>query len=96
MISVNIDVKKLDKTAFYTGEKGTYVNLTLIETPDSEYGHSHMVVQDLGKERREAGERGPILGNAKTFGDTPKPKAKASSTKKKEKDEDPFEDEVPF
>lgn len=92
MITLSVDVTKLDKTAFYKGKKGTYVNLTLIDTPDSEYGHSHMVVQDLGKERREAGEKGPILGNAKTFQSTSGSGAKKPSTLM----DDPFEDEVPF
>jgi len=67
MITGSIDVGKIDKTALYEGRKGKYLNITLIETPDSKYGSSHMIVQDIGKERREAGEKGPILGNCKTF-----------------------------
>ena len=42
-----------------------------------------MVTQDVGKERREAGEKGPILGNGKMLRDLPsrnKPQAQAQPT----------------
>ena len=67
-ISVSINVEKVNKDRFYQGKKGKYMNLVLIPTPDSEYGDDYMVVQDLGREAREAGEKGPVLGNAKFFG----------------------------
>lgn len=70
MIVVRIDVKKLLKQHFYEGEKGTYCELVLMENRDGEdqYGNSHMVVQGVTKEDREAGVKGPIVGNAKIFG----------------------------
>lgn len=67
MVRLSIDVSKIDKTALYQGAKGKYLDVTLLETPDSKYGNDYMAVQDIGKERREAGEKGAILGNAKTF-----------------------------
>ena len=70
MIRVKIDVTKIDKTKLFKGAKGTYLYLTLIENrngPD-QYGNDFMVVQDLGKEARERGEKGPILGNGKMIG----------------------------
>jgi len=69
MIRIKIDVTKLDKTAFFAGQKGTYADITLMENrggPDK-FGNDYMVVQDLGKERRLKGERGPILGNGKAY-----------------------------
>jgi len=69
-ISVKIDVTKIDKTAMFKGAKGTYIDVILLENRDGtdQYGNDYMVVQGLSKERREAGEKGPILGNAKVFG----------------------------
>jgi hypothetical protein len=67
MITLSINVKKLDKLRFIEGEKGTYCNLILIETPNSEYG-DYMVKQDMTKEERESGKDSPILGNAKIRG----------------------------
>jgi hypothetical protein len=80
MISAKIDVTKLDKSAFFKGAKGVYCDITIIEKP-SEYGDG-FIVQDLGKERRMAGEKGPIIGNWKevgTKGPTPVPARQESS-----------------
>jgi hypothetical protein len=71
MIRIKLNVSKIDKTALFEGKNGAkYLDLTLMENrngPD-QYGNTHMCVQDLGKERRLAGEKGPILGNGKTIG----------------------------
>jgi len=80
MISAKIDVTKLDKSAFFKGTKGVYCDITIIEKP-SEYGDG-FIVQDLGKERRMAGEKGPIIGNWKEVGTkspTPSPTRQESS-----------------
>ncbi len=76
MISVSIDVNKIDKSKIYKGEKGNYLKLVLFETPNGEYG-DFMVKQDQSKEEREAGNKMPILGNGKYLGDartTPGPR----------------------
>jgi hypothetical protein len=61
-----IDVTKIDKTALFKGDKGTYLDITIMlkDEPD-QYGNDGMVTQDIGKDRRDAGERGAILGNAR-------------------------------
>ena len=64
----NIDVTKLDKTAFHKGAKGTYTDLIFFENRDGQpdqYGNLGFVTQGISKERRDAGERGPIVGNFK-------------------------------
>jgi len=65
IIRVKIDVTKIDKSALFKGSKGTYLDLSLIPTTINLYGDNYMVTQDIGKDRRQAGEKGPILGNAK-------------------------------
>ena len=64
MIIAKINVNKIEKHRLYKGEKGTYLNVVLIETPDSEYS-DFMIVQEIPKEERRAGNQGVILGNAK-------------------------------
>jgi len=76
-ISINVNVKKVDKERFFEGKKGLYMDLVLFETPDSEYG-DYMV-----KQRGEKGENMPILGNGKYF----KPKDKGK--KKDDGDDEP-------
>ena len=75
MITLNIDVTKIDKDRLFKGKQGTYLDAVLIATPDSQYGHDYMIVQSTTKEEREAGQRGAILGNAKIFEDKPKEKS---------------------
>ena len=121
IISISIDVTLLDKDRLVTGKPQPrtngdgseimvapkYLDLTLIETPNSLYEHTHMVVQSLSKEERERGDKGPILGNAKTFGtdggrteDAPRvPSPLAGGTQAGEELKSnvmPVEDEIPF
>jgi hypothetical protein len=53
--------------AIYMTEKGASMDVTLMDNkngPD-DYGNDGFATLDLGKDRRLAGERGPILGNWK-------------------------------
>ena len=68
MLTAKINVSKIDKTKLFKGEKGTYLDLVLIETPNDQYGNDYVVVQGLTKADRDAGLRGAILGNAKIRG----------------------------
>ena len=66
-IRLKIDVKKIDKARLYVGKKGTYLDATLIATPDGKYGDDYMIVQSVSREDREAGVNGAIIGNAKNI-----------------------------
>lgn len=66
-IKIKIDVSKIDKTALFKGQKGTYLDAVLWPTPNNQYGDDWLIVQDLGKDRRE--EKGAIIGNAKNIPD---------------------------
>lgn len=67
IIRIKLTKEKLKQELFFKGTKGTYIDLTLLENKNGtdEYGNDFMCVQDVGKERRAAGEKGPIVGNAK-------------------------------
>jgi len=71
MKAVKINVSKIDKTALFEGKNGKYLDLVLWENRDGadQYGNDGFVTQDIGKARREAGEKGPIIGNWKELGD---------------------------
>ena len=70
MRTLRINVTRIDKSAIYEGKNGKYVDLVLFENKagDDQYGNLGFVTQDIGQERRLAGERGPILGNWKEIG----------------------------
>ena len=92
IVRLKIDVSKIDKAALYKGAKGTYLDATLfLDDEAGKYGDNGMISQDLGKERREAGEKGAIIGNGtiiKIMGDD-KPAAPDAA------DEDD-NDDIPF
>lgn len=94
-IKIKIDVTKIDKSAIFHGKKGKYLDAVIWPNKDGtgEYGDTHYIVQEISKERREAGERGPIIGNAtvpENMQET-KPAAKAQATANGMED-----DEIPF
>ena len=102
MIRIKIDVTKIDKSAIHVGAKGKYIDLTLMDNRDGtdQYGNDGFVIHDLGKERREAGEKGPILGNWKHVGQAAPPQqsahneAKANAYQPQTKEFD--DDNIPF
>ena len=65
MVKCKIDVQKIDKSHLYKTEKGNYLNVLLMENKGgkSKYGDDGFIIQGVSKEAREAGERGPIIGN---------------------------------
>ena len=72
VITISIDVTKLDKTRFkrvtkQNGQNAVYADIVLIPRPDDR-GNDYMVVQGVTKEEREQNIRGPILGNGKIMG----------------------------
>ena len=64
MISGRINVKKINKDRIYVGQKGSYLDFVMIETPNSQYGN-YMIVQSVSKEERLSGVKGEIIGNAR-------------------------------
>jgi len=68
LIKLNLNLDKIDKSLIYTSPKTKvkYLNLTVLlrDEPDK-YGNDGFIVQDVSKEQKEAGNKGPILGNAK-------------------------------
>mgnify|MGYP001049603280 CR=1 FL=1 len=68
-IRLKIDVSKIEKARLFKGQKGTYLDATcFIDLGDEDqYGNHGFIAQDVTKEEREAGTKGPILGNVKVF-----------------------------
>ena len=98
MQRLKIDVTKIDKAYLFKGKSGTYLDATLMdnrEGPD-QYGNDGFIVQDVGKENREKGIKGPIIGNWKHVGDKPaqpRPQQKPAQTQAEDCGDD---SEIPF
>ena len=86
---------------FVSDKGGIYLNVDIIEGKNGEdqYGNTHMITLDIGKDRRSAGEKGAILGNCKTLnfnsGNSPQSAAKSGKAPQSAADDDDF-DFVPF
>ena len=92
-ISLKIDVTKIEKERLYEGKKGKYLDATTFVDLDEldQYDNSGMITQDVSKEDKDAGVKGPILGNCKVFWKSDaKAKAKAPAPEKS------FDDDIPF
>lgn len=104
IIRVKIDVTKISKEHIYVGAKGKYIDITLLENRDGtdQYDNDFMCVQDLGKEARERGEKGPILGNGKFVGNRPtqtagpKPTRQPAATRPAPAATEELDEDVPF
>ena len=99
MIKLKINVSAITKSKLFRGEKGVYLDATLIETPNNQYGDDYMIVEDVTKEERLSGIKGPILGNAKIIGQPQQqaprkdPPQRAPSP---DSDVDGWDEDVPF
>ena len=70
VLRLSVDVTKLKKEAFYEGKKGTYVKLSLVETPDNEF-NTHVIFQDLGKDANGDYIKSEIVGGVKRWKEEP-------------------------
>jgi hypothetical protein len=103
LVSLKIDVTKIDKARLYKGQKGTYLDATvyLLDEPD-EYGNSGMITQSVSKEERESGVKGAILGNVKILKDfgtaeaKPEPKPAPKPVLSTPPPTSQYDDDLPF
>ena len=77
MITLSIDVTLIEKARLKdftrkNGKQAKFLDLVLIETPNSEYG-DFIVKQSISKEEKASGVQLPILGNGKIQGGRTQP-----------------------
>ena len=91
MISLSIKTEKIEKPHLIEGKNGKILSVVLFENRDGkgQYGDDGYAVQGVSKESREAGVRGPIVGNWRYIGQG----ATVTTSKPKQEVED---DSVPF
>ena len=69
-VNLSIDVKAIDKARLVAHTNGkTYLNMTAFIDPENpgQYGDHGMITQDVSKQEKDQGVKGPILGNVKVF-----------------------------
>jgi len=95
IITLKINVQLINKAKLYKGAKGTYLNCTMIDTPNSEYG-DYMIVEETTKDEREAGTKGTILGNGKIIRPKNEQPAQQQAFTQPAANTAPVEDDLPF
>ena len=86
----------IDSNGIFRGEKGLYCSITIHDRPD-DYGNEGFVSVDFGKDRRLAGEKGPILGNWKYIGQrSASQNGAASPSQTATADALDMDDDIPF
>jgi len=88
----SINVTRVLKEHIIAGKNGKYLGLAFFENdkPD-QYGNDGFVTQEISKEARESGEKGPILGNWKYAKKKPAPARKPEPPA-----DEPKDDDIPF
>jgi hypothetical protein len=101
-VSLKIDVSKIEKVRLFKGAKGTYLDATVfIDLADlDQYGNSGMITQDVSKDEKTQGVKGPILGNCKVFwsdaGQAPQHAPAPQQAPAAGGFDDDFSDDIPF
>jgi len=101
-IKLKINVTRILKEHLYEGKNGKYLDLVVWSNkngPD-QYGNTHFVCQELSKAARDAGEKGPIIGNLTLpVEETPPPRQAAPTRQQRQTtqhEQAEEEDEIPF
>jgi hypothetical protein len=94
-IAIKIDVKKIEKARLFQGKDAVYLDATMFVDTEKEgkYGDHGMITQDVSKEERAQGVKGPILGNAKIFYTAD---SDQSQPRQQPQNQQPPEDDIPF
>ena len=93
MKAIKIQLDKIDKTQIYVGKVHKFLDCTLHDNKNGkdEYGNDGYITQSISKEKRDAGERGAIIGNWKEVGNSaPKAQQELKPTAQADDDSIPF------
>ena len=103
-VSLKINVSEIEKGRLFAGKKGKYLDATVFIDLDNldQYDNSGMITQDVNKEEKANGIKGPILGNCKVFwkeGGNQQPQQQQSQPQQQpqaNQQDDSFDDSIPF
>ena len=100
LVTLKIDVTKIDKARLFKGSKGTYLDCQVfLEDNQDQYGNNGMITQAVSKEERQSGVKGAILGNAKIVWNEDRPTYNGGQTSKTTIEQAPPQDDmddIPF
>lgn len=91
-VSLKINVSMIEKARLFAGQKGKYLDATVfIDINDlDQYGNNGMITQDVSKDEKQQGVKGPILGNCKVFWNDQTPQHQPQSPQQQEQGFKPY------
>lgn len=97
IIAIKIDCTKITKSRLFQGKNGAkYLDALAMELDEpDQYGNQWRIVEAVSKEERQAGKRGPILGNGKNIGGAKRQETKPAGPAQQD-GPPPTDDDVPF
>ena len=103
-ISASIDVNKINGDWLFNGKTRKdgsfpqYLSITIRKNKHGrdQYGNDGFITQDVPKQFKAEGVRGPILGNWKSFEYTPDSHQQAKQNSYAPKDAPPEDGDIPF
>lgn len=102
-IKLKINVSMIEKARLFAGKKGKYLDATVFVDVDNkdQYDNNGMITQDVSKEEKDKGVKGPILGNCQVFwSDQQQAQQQAPQAPAAQNQEpagfDDFDDDIPF
>ena len=97
-VRLKLNVSMIEKARLFKGKKGTYLDATVFIDVDQQdqYGNNGMITQDVSKEERDSGVKGPILGNVEVFYDDRQQQAPQQQSQHPANIADDDLDRIPF
>lgn len=97
IIAIKIDCAKITKSRLFPGKNGAkYLDALAMELDEpDQYGNHWRIVESVSKEERQAGKRGPIIGNGKNIGGAKRQEAKQAQPATQD-GPPPSDDDCPF
>jgi len=98
LISISIDVTKINKERLIAGKKGTYLDLTIeVKDEKDQFDNDVAAWEGQSKEEREAKTNRNYLGNGRVvWSSDPKPEASSEVIKPSTVTEPGTQDDLPF
>jgi len=102
-VKLKINVSEIEKARLFKGKKGTYLDATVFVDIDNkdQYDNNGMITQDVTKEEKDQGVKGPILGNVQVFWRDDNNAPRQANNQAMGRQEEPsladdFDDDIPF
>lgn len=96
LISLKLDVSKIDKSKLFKGKKGTYLDLTIaVNDEKDQYDNDVSAWQSQTKEERQSNSNKNFLGNGKVFWSSNN-SGQQNNQQQEQPSPEPENDDLPF